>query len=330
MKCDVRLGWLVDAAVGDGDKVAAAANDAQPPAELASGWSETLLHAEGLCVFRAAPRRRPESLERLLRAGEFRIDFPEPTLVAEVVHAAAVHEREPIPGGEPVHPPGATFFRHASNRHAIAPIAGDSAGDLTGIAITDGVLRGLLGERLAEQLLTGLGLNPEPIARIVAIPPHVSAPLRALAASELDGTLMSVFARAKALEYLCALVVHVTLTGIQPRLARKRDMVRRLHDELTHFEGKVPTLGELARQCAISPKTLNEEFVKAFGQSIHAYMNECRLREAHAALQESAVPMKVLAERLGYSHVNNFISAFHKRFGYSPGSLRRGRRADDA
>jgi AraC-like DNA-binding protein len=39
--------------------------------------------------------------------------------------------------------------------------------------------------------------------------------------------------------------------------------------------------------------------------------------------------MKVLAERLGYSHVNNFIHAFSKRFGYSPGSLRHRRRVDD-
>lgn len=40
-------------------------------------------------------------------------------------------------------------------------------------------------------------------------------------------------------------------------------------------------------------------------------------------LVETGLPMKVLASRLGYSHVNNFINAFKNRFGYSPGSLRR-------
>jgi len=33
--------------------------------------------------------------------------------------------------------------------------------------------------------------------------------------------------------------------------------------------------------------------------------------------------MKVLAARLGYSHVNHFIAAFKKKFGYPPGSLRK-------
>ncbi|NTW85245.1 MAG: AraC family transcriptional regulator, partial [Holophagaceae bacterium] len=34
--------------------------------------------------------------------------------------------------------------------------------------------------------------------------------------------------------------------------------------------------------------------------------------------------MKALAANLGYSHVNNFIYAFKKKFGYPPGSVRKG------
>jgi AraC-like DNA-binding protein len=35
------------------------------------------------------------------------------------------------------------------------------------------------------------------------------------------------------------------------------------------------------------------------------------------------VSFRSAATRLGYSHVNHFISAFKRKFGYSPGSLRR-------
>lgn len=333
MKPDAGIRWLAAQPLRNRDTVAAASTEGRALSATGGGWFETLFRADGLSVFRAVRRRKPEAFEHLLQVGEFRIDFAESTLVAETVHEAHASgglRHEPMPGGELIHKPGATFFRHTGNRQPISPLGEVAEGELTGIAITDSGLRGLLGERLTTQLLTGLGLDPAPIARVAAIPAHVCAPLRALAVSELEGKLMSVFAHAKALEYLCALAVHVTVNvGSPPRFARKRDIVRRLHEELAHLEGKLPTLGQLARQCGISPKTLNAEFAKAFGQSIHAYLSECRLRDAHAALQESAVPMKVLAERLGYSHVNNFISAFHKRFGYPPGSLRRGRRAED-
>jgi AraC-like DNA-binding protein len=33
--------------------------------------------------------------------------------------------------------------------------------------------------------------------------------------------------------------------------------------------------------------------------------------------------MKVIAERLGYSHVNHFITALKRKFGYPPGSVRK-------
>jgi AraC-like DNA-binding protein len=37
--------------------------------------------------------------------------------------------------------------------------------------------------------------------------------------------------------------------------------------------------------------------------------------------------MKALANQLGYSHVNHFITAFKRQFGYSPGTIRRRRQA---
>jgi len=33
--------------------------------------------------------------------------------------------------------------------------------------------------------------------------------------------------------------------------------------------------------------------------------------------------MKTLAHKIGYSHVNHFITAFKKKFGVTPGSLRK-------
>jgi DNA-binding response OmpR family regulator len=98
---------------------------------------------------------------------------------------------------------------------------------------------------------------------------------------------------------------------------------RAICDLLIKHEGKAPTLDELAQQFGRSAKLLNEEFADEFGQSIYSFMSEHRLIQAHAALAQTDVPIKQLAARLGYAHVNNFSIAFKRRYGYPPGSLRR-------
>lgn len=327
---NIHIPWLVDPSL---EENAAAVACAEPCAdhptrpELPCGWFETLLLADGLSVFRAVHRHQPSTADRLLRIGEFPLGDADASLVVEVIEDTG--EFQPGNQGRNLQS-GANYFRHGDRHSAFLPVDTTSAGQLIGLTVTDARLCQLLGDELAEQLLTGLGLDPAPVAKVAAIPLHISAPLRALVSSELDGKLMSLLAQAKAFEYLCALAVHVILTPkSQPRFVRKRDIVRRLHEDLAHRQGKAPTLGQLATHCGISPKTLNEQFMRVYGLSIHSYASKCQLRDAHTALLESSVPMKVLAERLGYSHVNNFIHAFSKRFGYSPGSLRQRRRSDD-
>jgi AraC-like DNA-binding protein len=63
--------------------------------------------------------------------------------------------------------------------------------------------------------------------------------------------------------------------------------------------------------------------MELYGKSLFSYISEVRLNEAHETLSSTEVPMKIIAKNLGYSHVNHFINAFGKQFGYSPGSLRK-------
>lgn len=99
--------------------------------------------------------------------------------------------------------------------------------------------------------------------------------------------------------------------------------LQHLHDELESLQGKVPTLDGLAQQYGISARVLNDEFRKVYGCSIFTCISELRLKEAHEALLKTDIPMKTLAINLGYCHVNHVIGAFGRKFGYSPGSLRK-------
>ncbi|MGI9211733.1 MAG: response regulator transcription factor [Methylococcaceae bacterium] len=102
-----------------------------------------------------------------------------------------------------------------------------------------------------------------------------------------------------------------------------RGTVLMVRDYLMQREGKLPRLNALASQFGLSARGMNEAFIQEYGQSISAFINDYRLTQAHAALMQSDTPMKQLAARLGYSHVNHFINAFKRKFGYSPGSLRK-------
>ena len=108
-----------------------------------------------------------------------------------------------------------------------------------------------------------------------------------------------------------------------PTSAVKLRQVHQLYEEISGLQGKVPTLDELAKQYGMSARVLNKEFRKVYGVSIFSYISELRLKEAHEALLKTDLPMKNMALNMGYSHVNHFISAFGKKFGYSPGSLRK-------
>jgi AraC-like DNA-binding protein len=157
------------------------------------------------------------------------------------------------------------------------------------------------------------------------MPRQVSAPLHHAMAKSLTGPTQKLHAQAKLLEYLSGLAEHLHMRNarqIQPKPVRAN--VAACHDYLLALEGKLPSLVSLSQMFQIPVKRLNAEFTDTYGQSIYTFFMNLRLDQARQALLQTDVPMKQLAHRLGYSHVNNFIAAFRNQFGQSPGSLRRG------
>jgi len=73
----------------------------------------------------------------------------------------------------------------------------------------------------------------------------------------------------------------------------------------------------------VTAAKLNQSFQKKYDQSIYSFLSNQRLDQAHQALLDSDIPLKTLAHKIGYSHVNHFITAFKKKFGVTPGSLKK-------
>ncbi|BBX04661.1 transcriptional regulator [Mycolicibacterium moriokaense] len=79
------------------------------------------------------------------------------------------------------------------------------------------------------------------------------------------------------------------------------------------------TVDALAAQVCLSPSSLSRVFREATGCGPHQYVKEARLVRARQLLDGDRCTVAEAARQVGYVSVSNFIKAFHRRFGSTPG-----------
>ena len=84
------------------------------------------------------------------------------------------------------------------------------------------------------------------------------------------------------------------------------------------------TLAQLATLAAMSQSSLRGKFRKRYGCTLFEYLRDCRLALARRYLLEG-YSVQQAAWMSGYQHATNFATAFRRRYGISPGSLRHSR-----
>jgi AraC-like DNA-binding protein len=82
-----------------------------------------------------------------------------------------------------------------------------------------------------------------------------------------------------------------------------------------------PTAAEIAAAARMSERRLNAGFKTLFGTTMFETLRNERLEHARLVLEKELVPLKLVAERVGYRHVTNFINAFAARYGTPPGQF---------
>ena len=297
---------------------------AMPP-EVGKGGYEAFELTLGMTLVRSTLEFSPLVLGKLVPLMEVDVEFKEPSLQVMALRGLHGSIKEAYPPAQMTASPGVDIFRYTT--HYLSSFAADGTFSGTVISFSVGrtVLNQLIGDEVAESLLVGLGIANIPSITVCAIPLHISQLMFNAVSSALSGTTQKLFCQAKILEYLAALMHHVCASAeVAPDHSQKsRRRAQVIHAQLMATEGKLPTLDELAEQYGRSAKLLNEEFAQEFGKSVYGFITDHRLTQAHAALEHSDVTIKQLAAKLGYTHVNNFTSAFKRTFGYPPGTLRR-------
>ncbi|POB04489.1 AraC family transcriptional regulator [Halopseudomonas oceani] len=101
-----------------------------------------------------------------------------------------------------------------------------------------------------------------------------------------------------------------------------------LSDIIAHIENNLDgalALANLADMAGLSENRLDQLFRQKFQLSCAEYVRNERMSTANRWLETGELPVREVAERVGYSHVSNFSRAYRARFGETPArTLRRG------
>ena len=99
------------------------------------------------------------------------------------------------------------------------------------------------------------------------------------------------------------------------------EKLQRLLRGIVGVGGLVPTIGMMAELVGVSPRTLHRR-LKEGGVTYQQLLDDARYRRALERLEHSDASVKELAFELGYSGANNFIRAFRRISGMTPGQFR--------
>jgi transcriptional regulator GlxA family with amidase domain len=86
-------------------------------------------------------------------------------------------------------------------------------------------------------------------------------------------------------------------------------------------------VGELAQACCLSRSAFAARFAARVGMPPAAYLAHVRLDAATDLLRDTALPVTLIAARIGYTSEAAFSRAFKRRYGTPPAHWRRDMRA---
>jgi AraC-like DNA-binding protein len=218
---------------------------------------------------------------------------------------------------------GHHLFHHAMEANFSQAIYSREPFEMITLCFCLSMLEDLIGNLCSLSILEKLGVGNPDANRQLQLPTRLGASLHSAFSTSLSGTARALHSQAKALEYLSLLVNHLNPSAHPVRKGVVTRPIATVQDYLRQMEGAPPSLATLAKHFQVSVRQLQIDFKEASGMNIRTFLKNQRMERARCAILDSDIPLKALADHLGYRHVSNFNLAFRKYFGYPPGRLRR-------
>lgn len=83
------------------------------------------------------------------------------------------------------------------------------------------------------------------------------------------------------------------------------------------------TVSHLAQLTGINKRKLMQGFKELFGTTIYAYILDLKMQASKRMLLDENKYVNEVADLIGYKNPQHFIAAFKKKFGFSPGKLKK-------
>lgn len=294
------------------------------PKEVGTGKGNMLKTSHSISIYKGLHYYNTDLTSKFYDLGMISCEFTEEVLMVDLASGGTIKMQNR--NSEEVFSYGRqkTLFRRLTGFEANFRHERSECMETITISIPLTSIRLIIGEKSTNILLSALNLTLSSSVIIHSLPLRISNILLDAISPHLQGSMKKLYGQAKIVEYLCELVEYIeknsgTLTVDDKQILKAQE----IHSYLSQVTGKLPSLVDLALNANMSTQALNSAFKKEFGMTIHRFMTRKRLHEAHDAILETDISLKVLADNIGYSHVNHFITAFKKEFTYTPGYLRK-------
>ena len=103
-------------------------------------------------------------------------------------------------------------------------------------------------------------------------------------------------------------------------IARSLAETRRYMEE--HLDEPL-TIPALSRRACLSATTFKEEFRRLYGLPVHTWLRQRRMERAAELLHTPGLSLETVAQAVGYSSVSQFVAAFRRYYGVTPGKYRK-------
>jgi AraC-like DNA-binding protein len=294
------------------------------PEEIGSGYTEHLPILDGIVLIRDCHQFKKNACLPIISLGKFSVEFEAPMFTLNILHSGNIDVYSHKHRKKILRESGVDLFGRVCEYELDQAVHTKEDINSTTLIIPEAVLEDYLGKDGSDTLYQNLGLSTQNTFNLFSVPKLISEPLMYCLPDNLEYKMRVLYAQSKIIQYLIDLNIHTTSSG---KFFKKSEStifsIQELHDLLEKSQGEIPTLTNLAKQFGMSPLKLNTEFMNTYGESIYSFITNLRLSQAHKALKASDLSMKIIAHKIGYSHVNHFINAFKKKFGVTPGSLRK-------
>jgi AraC-like DNA-binding protein len=114
-------------------------------------------------------------------------------------------------------------------------------------------------------------------------------------------------------------LVTISLEEAAPVKSSAANSLKQLLDRRFRSQASIASL---ARQAGFTPEASARAFMKEFGLTPVAYINNLRIRHACRLLEESTHTLKRIARECGFTDANYFGRVFRKCVGVTPGEYR--------